>query len=97
MDPEHLNLMSQVWTLKMCNFPSGHFPSMPLPQQWAPLYVLAATFGPQVHPLGSHCGLWRLRMPNLTFGKFPLEKLHIWEVANWEIVIWEGALGKMSL
>ena len=32
------------------------------------------------------CSLWRLRGPNLTFGKMPLGKLHIWEVVTWEIV-----------
>ena len=36
-------------------------------------------------------------MPNLTFGKLPLWKRHILEVATWEIVTWEVALWKMPL
>ena len=41
--------------------------------------------------------LRRLRGPNLTFGKLPLEKLHIGEVATWEIVTLEVVFGKMPL
>jgi len=41
--------------------------------------------------LGLQSSLRRLREPNLNIGKFPLRKLHIWEVT------WEVALGKISL
>ena len=78
-----------------------------LPKRPLPKYALAATMGPlvcsshNVRPPSPSARLSLrpagLRMPNLTFGKLPLEKFHIWEVANWDIVTWEGALGKMSL
>ena len=34
---------------------------------------------------------WRLRMPNLTYGKLPLGKLHIWEVTLGKSPNWENA------
>ena len=45
--------------------------------------------------------LRRLRGPNLTFGKLPLGKLHIGEVAPWEIVtlevdFWKNAFVKVE-
>ena len=39
----------------------------------------------------------RLRRPNLTFGKLPLEMIYIWKVSTWQIVTWEVTLGKMPL
>ena len=52
--------------------------------------VQAAALSPLAHCSRSvrpHCSLWRLRGANLTFGKLPLKKWNIWEVA----------LGKMPL
>jgi len=37
--------------------------------------------------LGHRCSLRRLSGPNLTFGKLPLGKLHIWEVALGEMLL----------
>jgi len=62
--------------------------------------VLAAALGPLANPIRSAQSLgslWRLRRPNLTFGKLSLEKIYIWEVATLEIVTWAVALGKMPL
>jgi len=36
-----------------------------------------------------------LRRPHQTFGKLPLGKFQICEVATWEIVTWEVDVGKM--
>ena len=41
------------------------------------------------------CSLRRLRGPNLTFGKLPFGKLHIWEVASKEFVTREVAVWKV--
>ena len=82
------------WRLpKLCNIPSGNFLSLSQPQCSVPLHVLAAALGLLVYPsrsAWSHCSLWRLRRPNLTFGKMPLGKCHIWEDATWEIVMYLG-------
>jgi len=43
------------------------------------------------------CSLRRLRRPTITFGKLPLGKMHIWEVATMETVTCKVALRKMSL
>ena len=83
------------WQLPMGIFPSGNLSNVQVPKrQLLKSVQTAASSAPsQFWPrhsaaqpilaaaLGPHCSLWRLRGPNLTFGKFPLGKLHIWEVA----------------
>ena len=38
---------------------------------------------------------WEIVIWEISFGKLPHGKLHIWEVDTWEIVTWEVALGKI--
>ena len=63
----------------MCKFRSGHFPRMFQPQHSAPYPILDAALGPLSHPRRSTRPLLQ---PNLIFGKLPLGKLNIWEVAT---------------
>ena len=56
-------------------FPKSDFTTVQFPKRQLPRYVLAAALA---HP--PHCCLRRLRWPNITLGKLPLGKLHIWEV-----------------
>ena len=60
-----------------CFFLSGHFLNVQFHK-----YVLVAALGP-------HCSPRRL-WPNLSFGKLPLIKLHIWEITTRE-----NAFGKI--
>jgi len=61
----------------------------------APLPILATALGPLSYPSRSALGP---PFPIITsFGKLPLGKLHILEVATKEIVIWEVVLGKIPL
>ena len=81
------------WQLPKGIFPSGNFPNVKFTKRQLPKSVLAtalsshpvlaALLGPWpilAAALGSHCSPRRLRGPNLTFGKLPLRKLHIWEL-----------------
>ena len=79
-------------------FLSGNFPNVQFPKRQIPksvlaavlvlYHVLVAALGPLSHTTRSarppypplHCSLRRFRGPNLTLGK-----LHIWEVATWEV------------
>ena len=72
--------MSQVATSQLCNFPSGTFQSLSYMQCSAPSISL---FQPQ-----------RVS-EDLTFGKLPFGKLHIWEINTCEGVAWEFDLGEM--
>ena len=60
----------------MCNFPSGNFQSPSKSQRSAQIAACGASD----------------RMPNQTFRKLPLGKLHMWKIATCEV-----ALGKMPL
>ena len=88
---------------QVANFQNVQFSERQLPQSILaasldPQHILAAALGPLSLPSRSarpHFSLRRLGWPNLTFGKLPLQKLHIWEIANCEIVTWV-AFGKMA-
>ena len=70
---------------------------MQFPKWQLPKSVLASVIGPQsvlAAALGHHCSLRRLRGPNLTFGKSPLGKLHIWEIVTWKVVLGKKLLEK---
>ena len=56
----------------------GIFPNVQFPKRQLYKSVLAAALGPQpvlAAALIPHCSLWRLRGPNLIFGKLPLGKV----------------------
>ena len=82
------------------NFPNSISPSLSQPRRSTPMPVLASALGPQpilAAALGLHCSLRRLRGPDLTLGKLPLGKLHIWEVTTSDIVTWKLPLEKCPL
>ena len=77
----------------MCNFPRWNFQDYPYRSARPPSrfwHILAVA-------LGLQCSLWRLRWPNLAFGKLPLYKLRIWEVSTWEVALGKMSLGKYQL
>ena len=64
-------------------------------------YPISQVATSRVYPSRSACppppwSLWRLKRPNLNFGKLLLRKLSIWEDATWEIVTLEVTLVIMS-
>ena len=76
-------------------FPKGISPTVQFPKRQLSKFVLVVALGPYpvltsalgpypviTSALGLHYSLRCLRMPNLTFGK-----LHIWEVATWEVTL----------
>ena len=89
------------WHLPKGIFPSGNFLTVQFTKRQLPKSVLTTALG----PLASSCRGARPNKPrplplqsaapNQTFGKLPLEKLNIWEVAPLEIVTWKVALGKI--
>ena len=65
------------WQLPKGIFPSGNFSNVQFLKRQHPKSILAAAPAPLAHPSCSarpHCSLGRLRAPNLTLGKMPLEK-----------------------
>ena len=71
----------------------GCFPKWQLPK-----CAIAQAATSQVYPIRS---LWRLRRPNLTFGKHNAWEVAIWiivtwKVAIWEIITWDIVLWKLS-
>ena len=78
-------------------FPSGNIPRV-FAQVATSKSILVTALGPYpvlAAALGPKCSLRCSRRPNLTFGKFPLGVLHIWEVVTQEIDSWEVALEKI--
>ena len=86
------------WKLPKDIFPRGNFQNVQFPKWQLPTSLLAAAQAPPPSSLflpqrsGPNYSLWRLKGPNLTFGK-----LHMWEAATWENDTWELVLGKMIL
>ena len=58
-----------------------------------PKYTISQAATSQEYPIhsavDSQCILWRLRRPNLTFGKHNAWEVALWEIVTWEVAIWE--------
>ena len=87
--PNSTNIFSNGINIFQGYFSQVHnFPNVQFSKRQLPKSVLAAALGPLAcSSLSARSPLQpvapQLRRPNLTFGKLPLNKLHIWEVVPW--------------
>ena len=84
---------------------SGTFPNVQFFKRQLPKSVLVAALGPSMFKPRRSAPKPQCSFPiaacgaseSLTFGKLPLGKLHIWEVATGKIDAWQVDFGKIPL